>query len=108
MSDGVIPMAAKVSSILSSRNSTQKMLQLRGRYVDHVITPPLNRQTVQCASSHLARWFDFELVSIRIRQTGLGVDVTNSVSHLVYTFECALMRIAFASVDRPLVQTRKE
>ena len=41
-------------------------------------------------------------VPIRIRQTGLGVDTTNPVSHLVYTFECEPMHITFASVDRPI------
>ena len=47
-------------------------------------------------------WIRLELSSIRIRQTSLGVDATNPVSHLVYTFECKLMRITFASLDRPL------
>ena len=45
-----------------------------------------------------------EPISICIRQTGLGVDVTNPVSHLVYTFECESMHITFA-VDRPSVQS---
>ena len=47
-----------------------------------------------------SRWgsnSDVTLVRIRIRQT----DVTNPVSHLVYTSECESMRITFASVDRP-------
>ena len=30
------------------------------------------------------------------------MDAANPVSHLVYTFECASMRIAFASVDGPI------
>ena len=51
--------------------------------------------------NHLRRWIRSEPISIRIRQTGLGVDVTNSVSHLVYTFECESMRITFASIDKP-------
>ena len=46
---------------------------------------------------------DSEPVPIRIRQTGLSVDATNPVSHLVYTFECESMCITFASVDRPLM-----
>lgn len=56
----------------------------------------------QCASSHLARLFDFELVSIRIHQTSVGVDGTNSVLRLVCAFECALIHITSASVDMPL------
>ena len=46
-------------------------------------------------------WIRSEPISIHIRQTGLGVDMTNPVLHLVYTFECELLRITFASVDRP-------
>ena len=57
---------------------------------------------VQCESNHLWMWICSEPISIRIRQTGLGVDVTDLVSHLVYTFECESMHITFASVDRPL------
>ena len=44
-------------------------------------------------------WIRSEPISICIRQTGLGVDLTNLVSILVYTFECQSMRITFASVD---------
>ena len=48
-------------------------------------------------------WIHSEPISIHIRQTGLGVDATNLLLHLVYTFECESIRITFASVDRPIV-----
>ena len=57
---------------------------------------------VQCESNHLWRWIHSEPVPIRIRQTGLGVDTMNPVSHLIYTFVCESTHITFASVDSPL------
>ena len=57
---------------------------------------------VQCDSNHLWRWIHLEPAPIHIHQTSLGVDATNPISHLVYTFECQSMRLAFASVDRPI------
>ena len=50
----------------------------------------------------LFRWNKPAAEQIRCH-TGLGVDATNPVSHLVYTSECESMRITFASVDRPSV-----
>ena len=46
-------------------------------------------------------WIRSEPISICIRQIGLGIDAMNPVSHLVYTKQCELSRITFASVDRP-------
>ena len=55
---------------------------------------------VQC-DSNFWRWIHSEPVPIRIGQTSLGVDATNPVSYLVYTFQCESMHINFASIDRP-------
>ena len=72
-----------------------------GSLLNIVVMSPHNHQLVQCMSNHLTRCFDFELGSIRIRQTGLCVDATCLVLHLVYTFKCSSIYIVFASVDRP-------
>ena len=58
---------------------------------------------VQCESNRLWRWIRLEPVSICICQTGLGVDATNLVLCLIYTFECESICITFASVHRPIV-----
>ena len=76
--------------------SSHVHLLVSGRHLNHMITPLLNHQF---ESVHIRS----EPISICIRQTGLGVNTTNLVSHLVHAFECELMRITFAGVDRPLI-----
>ena len=65
--------------------------------------PPHNHQTV---SVQIKPPLDVDLFGTDFdlhSPNRFGVDVTNPVSHLIYTFECESMRITFASVDRPLV-----
>ena len=78
-----------------------------GGSIDNVVTPPRNHQTgsMRIKPPNEVVWFRnrFDSHSTNRFRCGRSQSGFAPRLHLVYTFECASMRIAFASVDRPLV-----